>query len=384
MTHRHPQRARPGAGCSDDDVVSARPQEAQARCRAFQLAEAEPMDSVGTIYVVAADIFREGGALYADHRLYTEHYPINLHARRMGRQVVALTTAVARHANLPLYGESFHDNVFTGAEVAADGEAALSKAEQGTLEATVTRCYCDELGRLPDPGGLLSMTQRLHAGKTDERALRKGLGESAEGRARRSRLLAEEGDLVLAFHVGCSGQGGTRQRRRRRRRGVAEAGRDGRLNEGFDVFVGCRAAACEWLRRVNERENELRACLMVPHASPLACERRADSNDPPGMLACEVAPGSRKCREDGERPWKIDLVLEKRVLVQPVEAPRPGNRPLSQPSGGPARTQTAAARNQDLVQSAPQGAGRAWDMESLETVFADVPRYRWEARPIRA
>ena len=104
MTHRHPQRARPGADCSDEDVVSARPQEAQARCRAFQLAEAEPMDSVGTIYVVAADIFREGGALYADHRLYTEHYPINLHARRMGRQVVALTTAVAvsyTHLTLP-------------------------------------------------------------------------------------------------------------------------------------------------------------------------------------------------------------------------------------------------------------------------------------------
>ena len=167
---------------------------------------------------------------------------------------------------------------------------------------------------------------------------------------------------------------------------MAEAGgvgRDVRLNEGFDVFVGCRAAACEWLRRVNERENELRACLMVPHASPLACERRADSNDPPGMLACEVAPGSRKCREDGERPWKIDLVLEKRVLIQHVGAPPPpGNRPLSRPLGGPLGSQTAAARNQ--VQSASQGAGRAWDMGSLETVFADMPRYRWEARPIRA
>ncbi|MGB1597478.1 MAG: hypothetical protein ACPIOQ_32280, partial [Promethearchaeia archaeon] len=160
-------------------MVSARPQEAQARCRAFQLAEAEPMDSVGTIYVVAADIFREGGALYADHRLYTEHYPINLHARRMGRQVVALTTAVARHANLPLYGESFHDNVFTGAEVAADGEAALSKAEQNTLEATVTRCYCDELGRLPDPSGARTEHLSLYFHVFVNRSRAHALGGSA-------------------------------------------------------------------------------------------------------------------------------------------------------------------------------------------------------------
>ncbi len=32
--------------------------------------------------------------------------------RRMGRRVALLTTAVARHANLPLYGDNFHNNEF--------------------------------------------------------------------------------------------------------------------------------------------------------------------------------------------------------------------------------------------------------------------------------
>ena len=31
--------------------------------------------------MVAADIFREGRALYADHLALTEHYPISEHAR---------------------------------------------------------------------------------------------------------------------------------------------------------------------------------------------------------------------------------------------------------------------------------------------------------------
>jgi len=31
--------------------------------------------------MVAADIFREGRALYADHLAFTEHYPISEHAR---------------------------------------------------------------------------------------------------------------------------------------------------------------------------------------------------------------------------------------------------------------------------------------------------------------
>jgi hypothetical protein len=36
---------------------------------------------LGTLYMVAADIFREGRALYADHLALTEHYPISEHAR---------------------------------------------------------------------------------------------------------------------------------------------------------------------------------------------------------------------------------------------------------------------------------------------------------------
>jgi hypothetical protein len=87
--------------------------EAQANCRRLVPSEFEELDAVGTVYMVSADIFREGRAVYADHVQFTEHYPICLHARRMGRRVGVLTTRAARHANLPYYGESFHDNEFT-------------------------------------------------------------------------------------------------------------------------------------------------------------------------------------------------------------------------------------------------------------------------------
>eukprot|EP00960_Hanusia_phi_P055183 762903-Hanusia_phi.AAC.3 len=67
-----------------------------------------------------------GMVLYEDHPAFTEHFSIAAHARRMGRPVLMytrgarrfcvgidshlLSTAVARHANLLLYGETFHDN----------------------------------------------------------------------------------------------------------------------------------------------------------------------------------------------------------------------------------------------------------------------------------
>jgi hypothetical protein len=78
--------ARAGATCRDDDLLPAAGSSALANCRRFHLSEVEELDSVGTIYMVAADIFRDGRALYADHLLFT----VCMHTRRHARVCMSM------------------------------------------------------------------------------------------------------------------------------------------------------------------------------------------------------------------------------------------------------------------------------------------------------
>ena len=77
------------------------------------------LDSVGCVYLIPADILRQ--TPYAslpprpdDHQSifraggHTDHWPVMQAAKRAGLRVAALRTAVAYHANLPLYGEPWH------------------------------------------------------------------------------------------------------------------------------------------------------------------------------------------------------------------------------------------------------------------------------------
>ncbi|EKX32328.1 hypothetical protein GUITHDRAFT_121497 [Guillardia theta CCMP2712] len=115
--------------------------------------EGRNVDRVGTIYIVAADIYSEGMVLYEDHPAFTEHFSIAAHARRMGRPVLMYNGAVARHANLLLYGETFHDNSNAKTQFRSfkhDVPSDLSDRWKNK----VTLAYCDKLGRLPDEDGL--------------------------------------------------------------------------------------------------------------------------------------------------------------------------------------------------------------------------------------
>jgi hypothetical protein len=65
------------------------------------------LDSVGSVYLVSARVYREGGR----HRVtpgFTEHHSVCRRARELGLPVRAFGDLVALHANLPWYGEVFH------------------------------------------------------------------------------------------------------------------------------------------------------------------------------------------------------------------------------------------------------------------------------------
>ncbi len=57
--------------------------------------------------MVAADIFRKGRALYADHLALTEHYPISEHARFVLLYGHSSSKLISEHARFVLlYGHS--------------------------------------------------------------------------------------------------------------------------------------------------------------------------------------------------------------------------------------------------------------------------------------
>ena len=100
------------------------------------------------------------------------------------------THMVVRHANLPYYGESFHDNEFKQARRAADIQGIDPQKVSGYVD-LVTRCYCEELGRPPDAGGMANYVKLLHQGRKDhlgvrhvttEAWIREGMASSGEGR----------------------------------------------------------------------------------------------------------------------------------------------------------------------------------------------------------
>jgi len=123
----------------------------------------QDLDSVGTIYMVSADIFTVGRAVFADHS-FTEHYPLMEHATRMGRQIAVVSSVVARHANLPYYGEIFHENTISGASGIPEAVKEANVTDVIGWIGTITSAYCDVLGRYPDEGGLIAYLSLLQVG----------------------------------------------------------------------------------------------------------------------------------------------------------------------------------------------------------------------------
>jgi hypothetical protein len=167
------------------------------------------VDSVGTIYMVNADIFRVGKAVFADHPSFTEHYPLMEHAWRMGRRVVVTSRSVARHANLPFYGESFHENVIISGGDFPSSLGGAQKADMATWASQITSAYCKELGRLPDAGGMLSYMEHLQNGvayidgkavAADETFVRSVLSVSGEAKALLERESAGQGRFQIQLN----------------------------------------------------------------------------------------------------------------------------------------------------------------------------------------
>ena len=164
----------------------------------------------------------------------------------------------------------------------------------------MTRSYCEELGRLPDVSGLSYSLSQLHFGKTSEAELRKGLSLSSEGKAMRLRMLAEEGDLIVSYHVSrCRGSAAGRrdrlqaaQQARAVPQGDAPPADDSiEVLEVFDVLVECRASPCEWLRRLHAKEHELSICIAAPSskvAPPAPEQTPASRRLYPLICACVV------------------------------------------------------------------------------------------------
>jgi len=65
------------------------------------------MDCVGTITMVPAWIYLDG-VRYEDHPAFTDHFPICAHCIKMGKRVVVVRDIIAKHADLPKFGESWH------------------------------------------------------------------------------------------------------------------------------------------------------------------------------------------------------------------------------------------------------------------------------------
>ena len=167
----------------------------------------QELDSVGTIYMVSADIFRVGKAVFADHPSFTEHFPLMEHAWRMGRRVVVSSRTVARHANLPFYGEGFHDNVIvSGNEGLPQFLRDTPHDEVESWMTQVTSAYCSELGRLPDMDGMINYMQLLHKGlahkdgkahSVDQHFIRSILSESNEAAGMRERENSGRGKVSV-------------------------------------------------------------------------------------------------------------------------------------------------------------------------------------------
>mmetsp|Transcript_9690 Transcript_9690/g.32418 ORF Transcript_9690/g.32418 Transcript_9690/m.32418 type:complete len:449 (+) Transcript_9690:69-1415(+) len=174
------------------------------RCSSYIPSDVESLDGVGTIYIVAADIYSEGMVLYEDHPAFTEHFSIAAHARRMGRPVLMYNGAVARHANLLLYGETFHDNSNAKTQFRSfkhDVPSDLSDRWKNK----VTLAYCDKLGRLPDEDGLTHNVELFYTGWTSrtsdyetkvENQIRQVLETSTEGILKNQKWKMEQGILL--------------------------------------------------------------------------------------------------------------------------------------------------------------------------------------------
>jgi hypothetical protein len=65
------------------------------------------VDSVGCVYSVNTDIYR-AGVRHEDHPTNTDHWPVCVKAREMGRRVVVDRSIEVIHARLPDYGEAWH------------------------------------------------------------------------------------------------------------------------------------------------------------------------------------------------------------------------------------------------------------------------------------
>lgn len=65
------------------------------------------VDCVGTITLVNTAIY-ESGARYENHPTFTDHFPICERSWVLGRPVTVSRDLIARHADLPKYGLSWH------------------------------------------------------------------------------------------------------------------------------------------------------------------------------------------------------------------------------------------------------------------------------------
>ncbi len=65
------------------------------------------LESVGSIYLIPATVYRQGGR-HVKSPTCTEHYSVCSRARELGLPVRAFADLVALHANLPWYGEGYH------------------------------------------------------------------------------------------------------------------------------------------------------------------------------------------------------------------------------------------------------------------------------------
>uniref|UniRef100_A0A6T8LRV9 Uncharacterized protein n=1 Tax=Hemiselmis andersenii TaxID=464988 RepID=A0A6T8LRV9_HEMAN len=70
----------------------------------------EDVDGAGTVYVVPSSLFRDGSVRYSDDARLTEHWSVIRQAHSRGVPVQVHLGVQVRHANLPNYGESWHEN----------------------------------------------------------------------------------------------------------------------------------------------------------------------------------------------------------------------------------------------------------------------------------
>jgi len=224
------------------------------RCSNYILNDVESMDGVGTIYIVSADIYSEGMVLYEDHPAFTEHFSIAAHARRMGRPVLMYTRAVARHANLLLYGETFHDNSNAAKHSKSfKHDVPLELSDRWTKR--VSLAYCDKLGRLPDEDGLMHNMELFYAGwisKTFEyenkveNQIRQVLETSTEGILKSNKWKTEQGEISVGI--------------------VGEP----LLHQLFSVQVDCLSSLCMAFRD-NWWE---RPCIVIPTSKECSANSR--------------------------------------------------------------------------------------------------------------